>query len=88
MQALISTQKNTEHGIHYKSESRQEKMACNVLTSVQLYSHPCLIYILKWNPYLYFLIKQKLLISVEKMLISQNLRGVSHDLHIFWIFIR
>ena len=34
MQALVSTQKNIEHGIHYTSESRQEKMAYDVLTSL------------------------------------------------------
>ena len=56
MQALISTQKKIDHGIHYTSESRQEKMACDVLTSVPIYSRPCLNYILKWNLYLYFLI--------------------------------
>ena len=31
MQALIRTlQKHIEHGIHHTSESRQEKMACNI----------------------------------------------------------
>ena len=42
-------------------------------------------YVLKFNVYLYFLIKQKLLISVEKMLVSAEFkRGcMSHDLFIF-----
>ena len=32
MQALISTpENNIEHGIHHTSESRQEKIACDVL---------------------------------------------------------
>ena len=43
MEALISTQKNIEHGIHYTSESRQEKMSCDILTSlpIELMSVEC-----------------------------------------------
>ena len=54
MQALVTTQKNIEHGIHYTSESRQEKLTYDVLSSVPIYYRPCLNYILKWNLYLYF----------------------------------
>ena len=30
IQALISTPKNIEHGVHHTFESRQEKMVCDV----------------------------------------------------------
>ena len=42
-------------------------------------------YILKCNLYLYFLIKQNLLISGEKMLMSAKVRGVSRDSYTLWI---
>ena len=42
-------------------------------------------YVSKWNLYPYFLIKQNLLISSEKMLISPELKGVSRDSYISWI---
>ena len=45
-------------------------------------------YALKRNLYLYFLIKQKLLISVKKYWRQQNSKGVSRDLYIFWSFFR
>ena len=39
MRMLISTPKNNvEHGIHHKSESRQEKTACDVLDLCQFIS--------------------------------------------------
>ena len=45
-------------------------------------------YVLKCNLYLYFLIKHKLLISVEKMLIPADPKGMSRNLYIFWNFFR
>ena len=45
-------------------------------------------YALKCNPYLYFLIWQKLWISDKKCWCQQNSRGTSCDLYILWIFFR
>ena len=41
-----------------------------------------------YNLYLYFLIKQKLLNSGEKMLMSADFKGKSRDLYKFLIFFR
>ena len=45
-------------------------------------------YVLKCNLYLYFLIKQNILISVEKMLIPADPTGMTRNLYIFWNFFR
>ena len=45
-------------------------------------------YARKCNIYLYFLMKQNLLISGEKYWCEQNSSGASRDLYIFWIFFR
>ena len=45
-------------------------------------------YLLKCSLYLYFLIWQIWLISNEKMLMSAELKGLSRDLCVFWIFFR
>ena len=42
-------------------------------------------YAIKCNLYLYFLIKQRLLIFGEKLRCQQNSWGVSRYLHVFWI---
>ena len=41
-------------------------------------------YVSKWNLYLYFLTKQNLLISGEKMLMSPELERVCHVIHLFF----
>ena len=40
-------------------------------------------YVSKWNLYLYFLVQQNLLISIEKYWCQQDSRGVSRDSYIF-----
>ena len=45
-------------------------------------------YVSKWNLYLYFLIKQNLLIPDEKVLISAEFKGCVTDPNIPWIVFR